>query len=216
MASMLAAHGVTLVFDIGANYGQYATMLREAGYRGRIVSFEPQAEAHRRLVSASQGDHGWIPGERVALGARNESVTMNIAGNSVSSSILRMDDCLANAFPQAVHVKSETITVVPLDEVAPKYIEENDRVFLKIDTEGFEASVLDGASRILDRVVGVQLEMAFVPLFVGQSLFEELYQRLTHLKFVPWAVLPGVTDMKSGRMFQCDGVFFRDQPSPNA
>jgi FkbM family methyltransferase len=212
MSSMLAAHGVTLVFDVGANCGQYGTMLREAGYRGRIVSFEPQAEAHRRLVDASQGDHGWIAGERIALGSRSESVTMNIAGNSVSSSILRMDDCLANAAPQAVPVKSETIEVVPLDDVAPKYIHDNDHVFLKIDTEGFEASVLDGASRILDRVVGVQLEMAFVQLFVGQSLFEELYERLIHMKFVPWAILPGFTDMKSGRMFQCDGVFFRDQP----
>jgi len=207
---MLAAHGITLVFDVGANCGQYGSMLRKAGYRGRIVSFEPQAEAHRRLVRASQHDHHWIAGERVALGARRESLTMHIAGNSVSSSILRMEDCLANAAPQAVHVKSEVITVVPLDEVAPKYIQDDDRVFLKIDTEGFEASVLDGASRTLDRVVGVQLEMALVPLFVGQARFEELYARLTQMKFVPWAILPGFTDMNSGRMFQCDGVFFRD------
>jgi len=207
---MLAAHGVTLVFDVGANCGQYGAMLREAGYRGRIVSFEPQAEAHRRLVRATQHDHHWIAGERVALGARRESVTMHIAGNGVSSSILCIDDCLANAAPQAVSVQSEAITVVPLDEIAPKYIQDDDRVFLKIDTEGFEASVLDGASRTLDRALGVQVEMALAPLFVGQARFEELYARLAHRRFVPWAILPGFTDMRSGRMFQCDGVFFRD------
>jgi len=80
--------GVDLVFDVGANTGQFATELRSVGYRGRIVSFEPLPDAHQVLSAAAARDSNWTVHSRGALGDVDGEIEMNIAGNSASSSVL--------------------------------------------------------------------------------------------------------------------------------
>ena len=79
--------GVDLVLDVGANTGQFAAKLRSAGFAGEIVSFEPLAAEHRQLVSAASRDPKWHVHERGAVGNRDGEITINVAGNSVSSSV---------------------------------------------------------------------------------------------------------------------------------
>jgi predicted xylose isomerase-like sugar epimerase len=62
LSMMLEAHRVNLVFDVGANQGQFARSLREIGYGGRIVSFEPLSEAWGKLRDAARTDFGPVPG----------------------------------------------------------------------------------------------------------------------------------------------------------
>src|SRR5581483_618078 len=52
LRSLLARHRIDLVFDVGANRGQFAQALRRLGYRGEIVSFEPLA-AHGEALRAA-------------------------------------------------------------------------------------------------------------------------------------------------------------------
>jgi FkbM family methyltransferase len=94
---VLVQHRIDLLFDVGANTGQFAMQVREQGFAGRIVSFEPLPEAHAGLVRNARGDAKWIVHERVALGAAPGDVRINVAANSVSSSILPMLDAPAAA-----------------------------------------------------------------------------------------------------------------------
>lgn len=87
---MLKAHEVNLVFDIGANAGQFAQSLRELGYRGRIVSFEPQSEAREQLERAASVDPLWEVAPKAAIGAEDGEIELNLAANSISSSLLPM------------------------------------------------------------------------------------------------------------------------------
>ena len=88
-AALIRERGVDLVLDVGANDGPFARQLREAGYRGRIVSFEPQAAAYAALRGAAAADPLWEC-RNVAVGADEGEVVLNIAANSSSSSLFEM------------------------------------------------------------------------------------------------------------------------------
>src|SRR4051812_18806557 len=108
MASLARWH-VNLVIDVGANVGQYGLRLRELGYRGRIVSFEPLSQAHEQLKRAARGDERWIIADRMAIGAENAETEIHVSGNSVSSSVLDMLDTHVTAAPGSAYVSSEKV-----------------------------------------------------------------------------------------------------------
>jgi len=70
----LKHNGIDLIFDIGANTGQFGEMIYKLGYDGKMVSFEPLTEAHAALVKRCEGVSGWTTAERCAkpsLGERH-------------------------------------------------------------------------------------------------------------------------------------------------
>lgn len=210
LAAMLAIHGVDLVFDVGANIGQFSRSLRAAGYKGRLVSFEPLSTAHAQLLRVSQGDVQWEIAPRVAVGSHEGEIDIHVAANSVSSSALEMLDSHGKAAPGSAYVGSERVRLSRLDSLAHDYMRPDTVPFIKIDTQGYEDQVLTGATNLLDRVSGLQLELSFVALYEGQQLFDPLVERLRALGFSIWAIWPGICDPRSGRMLQVDAVFFRN------
>ena len=210
LSLMLANHGVNLVLDVGANTGQFAQSLRQAGYTKELVSFEPLSSAHSQLQQASRSDPLWEIAPRAAIGDFEGEVEMHIAGNSVSSSVLEMLDSHETAAPNSAYVGIERAPVSPLDTVAKKYLKVETIPFIKIDTQGYEDQVLDGATELLLKTRGLQLELSLVPLYEGQKLFDDLIKRIQALGFSIWAIWPGFCDPRSGRMLQVDVTFFRD------
>ncbi len=55
LVQQLQVHDVDVVFDIGANIGQFAQNLRNSGFEGRIVSFEAATAAYGELLSRAIG-----------------------------------------------------------------------------------------------------------------------------------------------------------------
>lgn len=202
-------HHVDLVLDVGANIGLYASELREAGYTGKIVSFEPLSGAYAALVNASRDDPSWTVANRMAIGNFDGEIEVNIAGNSTSSSVLGMLDSHTSAAPSSVYVGSELVPIRKLDTLEKDYMENANSIFLKIDVQGFEKQVLEGASALFPRIKGLQLELSLVPLYEGQALYKEIIEQMALLGFEIYAIYPGFSDMKTGRMLQMDGVFFR-------
>lgn len=212
LARLMAAlrhFNVDLVIDIGANEGQFAKELRAGGYSGRIVSFEPLLDAHGRILQESNSDSAWHVHQRCALGDRLGEIDLNISGNSVSSSILPMLTSHSSAAPESAYLGHESVPLITLDSVAPPYLEGAQAPFLKIDTQGYEWHVLDGARATLPKVRGIQMELSLVPLYEGQRLWRECIDRLEAEGFVLWALQPVFFDPATGRTLQWDGLFFR-------
>lgn len=209
LGRMLGAERIDLVIDVGANSGQYGRALRASGYNGRILSFEPLSSARLGLETVSRRDDKWSIAERVAIGDYDGVVMINIAGNSTSSSILDMLDSHRRAAPYAPYVGSEEVPVRRLDSVQHPFLDKSTRPFLKIDTQGYESRVLTGATDLLNRVKGVQVELSLRPLYEGQVLWRGVIDSLEASGFELWGLVPGFLDPETGRMLQCDGIFLR-------
>jgi FkbM family methyltransferase len=205
---LLERHGIDVVFDVGANIGQYALELRQLGYRGRIVSFEPLSQAFAALRRASAGDRAWEV-ERIGLGDRAGSARLHVAGNSVSSSLLPMLDAHVRSAPASAYVGSEEITVDTLAGASARHLRRDERLFVKIDAQGYEKRILDGAGAALARVVGLQLEMSIVPLYEGETLLASMLAELEARGYTLMSLEPGYGDPESGQLLQVDGIFFR-------
>jgi len=203
-------HDCRSFIDIGANEGQFALALIDAGYYGEIVSIEPQSEAHRKLSLAAAAHNLWRVAPRMCMGARNGTTVINIAANSVSSSILPVLDASTSANPDTRYVGVEEVPIYRLDDwfleagYAPSV-----SLALKLDVQGYESHVLEGATALLSRVRVVILEMSLVPLYDGAAGFSELYRWLEDRGFVSAGIFSGFTDRRSSRMLQVDAVFER-------
>ena len=210
MQRLLAYHNIDLVFDVGANIGQYAKLLRELGYSGRIVSFEPLSSAYSQLKAVSKKEPLWEIAPQTAIGNQEGEIVINIAGNSYSSSALPMLDAHLESAPESAYSGSETVKLSRLDTIAKDYIKsETKSIFLKIDVQGLEKQVLEGATAILPLVKGIKLELSLVPLYEGQVLFKEMIDIVEKLGYELYGIEPGFTAEKTGRMLQMDGIFFK-------
>jgi FkbM family methyltransferase len=209
LAAMLSHHKVDIVLDIGANVGQFAWALRRAGYCGNIVSFEPLSDAHAALLEASRRDALWEIAPRTAIGENEGEIEIHISGNSVSSSILGMLDSHVSAAPTSNYVGTETAPICTIDSITGTYCPAEKCVFMKIDSQGYEPQILDGASELLQKALGVQMELSLVPLYEDQQLSDVLIERMHALGFTTWAIWPALFDPETGRMLQADITFFR-------
>jgi FkbM family methyltransferase len=201
---------VDVILDVGANIGQYAKGLRQQGYHGQIVSFEPLSDAHAKLSAAAEADPLWDVVERCALGAEEGSAKINIAGNSASSSLLPMLDRHRDAAPHSAYLGSEDCPVTTLDAVIDRTFSDASCIFgLKMDTQGYEAQVLAGLVRHLDKIRVIQCEMSLAPLYGGGPTIQELCKLLAQLGFRCVALGPEFEDPATGELLQVDGVFVK-------
>jgi FkbM family methyltransferase len=206
--ALIDAERVDVVIDVGANTGQYAEQLRAHGYRGRIVSFEPLSAAFSVLAEAAASADGWVC-RRLALGAVDGHVPINVAANSQSSSLLAILDRHTSALRGSSTVATEDVPVARLDSVAASHVTPSERLMLKLDVQGFEDRVLEGASRTLERVRVVECELSLVPLYEGQALITDLLQSLAATGFVLVELFDGFRDESTDELLQVEGFFVR-------
>ena len=203
---LLAHHGINVVLDVGANQGQYATELRRQDYRGRIVSFEPQPDVFALLQQRARGDEQWQT-VNIGLGDQDTELEMNIFAVSDYGSLLQP---LAGATTPPI-VARRRVPVRRLDASWKDYCRPGEKVFLKLDVQGYEKKVLEGAAGCLDQIVGIQMEMSMSsPLYVGQPGWEEMVQFMRSKGFILWKVEKGTWDPQTGRETELDGIFFRE------
>ncbi len=208
MATMLDARRVDLILDVGANVGQFAEKIFEAGYEKRIVSYEPLSRPYGILTEKSRTNPNWDV-ERLCIGDSTGEVELMISHNEIASSILGTTPVLSEFQPEFEYVGSEKVEVTTLDAAASSVITSAEKPFLKVDVQGFEEQVLRGAEETLARCVGLQIELSFLELYDGQMLFSEMLRGLEQKGFTPYRFYPAWIDVRDGRWLQADGLFFR-------
>lgn len=158
---------IDCVLDVGANRGQFARELRGIGYKGRLISFEPIASEFSVLEKEFEDDPKWR-GYQIALGSKLESMSITIPKLTVMSSLLETEVAEKGT-------RKETVEVKRLDDVLPALVTEFgvSRIFLKMDTQGYDLEVFKGASGCTDMIQGIQSELSVQPIYKNMPHYLE-------------------------------------------
>jgi FkbM family methyltransferase len=213
------------VIDAGARHGA-AEFWELYGDQVEVVAFEPDVDECRRLT---QNDHS--PGRRYipsGLGATDAEMTLNVASLQESSSLLPNNEPLLARFAigdRLAHVDAATVHVTAVDTFAEReglsYVD-----FMKIDVEGAELLVLQGAEGMLSTsVLGVSVEVWFQEEHLGRPLFADIDRYLREFGFAlfdlrnvtRWRRRTDATSeltsaVGSGQLMYGDALFFKDLP----
>lgn len=206
---ILDSYQIDTVLDIGANSGQFAQELRgDIGYTHRILSFEPLSAAFKLLKANAKDDPAWEV-FNCAIGDTEEKREINIAGNSYSSSLLEMLPSHLKSAPNSKFIGKEVIDIKTLDSLFDDLCKTVKNVYMKIDTQGYEIKVLEGAENSLSHIDTVQMEMSLVPLYDGELLFNEMCILMGKKGYTLVGIENGFSDPASGQLLQVDGIFHR-------
>lgn len=202
---------IDCILDVGANTGQYATLLRkDVGFTGTIISFEPNPEIFAGLATRAARDPHWQV-QNIALTDYDGTASFHIMAADQFSSLNAPSDGLEPIFAERNRVeKNVTVACRRLDGLMGELdsLKTSRAMLLKLDTQGHDAAVCAGAGAALSHFVGVQTELAVRPLYAGGVGYREMIAALEEFGFAPSAMFPN-TKGHFPLLVEMDGLFVR-------
>lgn len=207
--------GVDVVIDGGANVGQYAKKLRAEGYAGHIISFEPVPSYFEKLERAAAGDDKWTV-HQMALGAEDGSVPMHV--QRVYSSLLEATE-FGRSYSKSMNEFSGDepieVPVRRLDGVWDNILDPlykrgitSPRVYLKLDTQGFDLEAFAGLGERSRNVVAMQSEVNLIPIYEAMPRMPEAIATYEADGFEISGLYPVIRN-GDGRVIEYDCVMIR-------
>jgi FkbM family methyltransferase len=187
LAGFLKSRDVDTVVDVGANVGQFAQSLRLRDYKGSIISFEPIQAEFEWLEKVAMADKSWRV-YNLGLSDASRSASINVSEKSVFSSLHAVDQAALDYDSMARVIRTEVIALKRIDELIEQIGGNN--LFLKIDVQGHERAVLEGATGLLHKIVGVQLELPMIRLYQSTWRLSEALDYMESLGFEPSQIAP--------------------------
>lgn len=195
------------VFDIGANNGQFAKDIHEKLPEARIYSFEPLKDCYDDLVKNMRGVKNFTA-FNFALGATNGVQEIYRSSFSPSSSLRPMETLHKELYPKSAKETIEKIHIKQLDDILNE-IKIEKPLLIKIDVQGYEDKVIEGASNALSFATMVLSETSFEPLYQGQPLFGEIHDQLKKLGFAYRGSREQHWNKKTGELLYEDSIFLK-------
>ena len=211
LAKLFKRLDIRCVIDVGAHQGGYGHFLRtDVGYSGLIISFEPAPANLSALRKRAKADGNWVV-LGMALGDENRRREMNVMKASNFNSFLEPTDAVVSDFRMYNAVDHrEMVEMNTLDSLFDRISGECgiERPYLKVDTQGYDLRVLQGARSVLGTFLGVQVEASVKPLYVGAVPFTEVFAFLEARGFEMTGTFPVARDEKL-RLVEFDLVMAR-------
>ncbi|WP_435229121.1 FkbM family methyltransferase [Streptomyces sp. Tue6028] len=216
VTALLDRYEVNCVFDVGANAGQYGRQLRRLGYTGRIVSFEPTAEAFAKLSEAAEEDPDWWV-YQVGLGREDATRSIHVGWNTMNS-LLPPSDYGKDRYKRFARTRTEEIEIRRLDGMMDKALAGlgDPRPYLKMDTQGYDLEVFAGAGDRAGEFVGMQSEVATLRLYEGSPRMGEAIAVYEGSGFEITGMYPVSREAATGRVVEFDCVMVRAAAVPDA
>lgn len=216
MSWLLRQLDINCVLDVGANVGQYAQRLRRGGYDGRIVSFEPVPAIAEKLREAAEGDPEWRVFE-CALGDADEETEINVRPGSMSS-LLPSSDFGKSWHDRLREGEAQKISVRRLEGLFDEAVGgiADPRVYLKLDTQGYDMQAFAGAGDRLKEIAGMQSEVACVPIYDGMPRLPDQIAAYEAAGFEITGMFPVTRHRATLRVIEFDVTMVRADAVANA
>ncbi len=207
LISVFRDYEIDTVIDVGANAGQFGASLRNLGFSGEIHSFEPVNEVYDALLAATKNDSRWTA-YNVALGAAPGKDIINVCRGSVFSSILSANN-YGKTWELMEVAHQQEIIISTIDEfIAQLPAAKSKRLFLKMDTQGYDLKVFEGAKKSYDHIRGLMTELSLIPLYEGMPNYLEALSIYNEQGFSVSGIYP-VTRRKDLALNEMDCVLVK-------
>ena len=206
LIKFLRNENIDTIFDIGANTGQYASVLRRFGYQGKIISFEP-LKKEKDILDVNMAEDENFESYNYAIGKKNTDGKINYSLNSVSSSILRTHPRNIETDRGTFSKKKNRIKIKKLVNFKKK-IKKN-TTMLKLDTQGFEHEILFSAKNLLNKFKLIQLELSFRQMYHLEKNWLKTLNLLQKKGFYVIDIFHGLRHKKNFELMESDFILKR-------
>lgn len=201
----LTEYSIQTILDIGANNGQSTKKLHKLFPKANIYAFEPVDTAFSKLKRFADGCSN-VRAYNLAVGDENTTIKFNKHPYfTLSSSVLKTTDSCVESYPILAFQEVLEVSQVTLDYIIPT-LNIKEEILIKIDVQGYEYKVLEGAINFLDSVLACIVEVSMMPVYENQASFDMIYRLLVSKGFC----FVGMIDqakMPSGVVEYFDAVF---------
>jgi FkbM family methyltransferase len=200
---------IDCVLDVGANHGRFGDQLRDIGYKGWIVSFEPVYGPFKELSIRAAARPPWRVFQ-YALGSENGQAEIILNENDELTSFLPPIDS-TKTIPRNRVIGKQSVEVRRLDTIFDECMAGIDarNIYLKIDTQGYDMEVLRGAEGVLPQIKGAQTEVSFIPIYDGMPHYIESIREFEARGFRVVDIMPVSRDDGELLMVEMDCILAR-------
>lgn len=170
LRAVMSEAAVDLVIDVGAHWGSFVQAVRRLGYDGDVECIEPVASSFEQLRRVVAGDRRCRT-HQLALGRRSGELEIFLHPDQPwLNSALSLNDFGQGHFA-AGDASSEHVPVERLDDFVDRLGLDvaRRRVLLKVDTQGLDFDVLEGAAETLGHVVVLQVEVSAKAIYESEG-----------------------------------------------
>jgi len=187
--SVLPNGGLVTLYDVGAA-GDIESRWKVFSPHLNYVGFEPDERSFKDLLNkaSSNNCHSYNILQYALWDSKTE-LELNLCAKPQVSSVYSPKLEFLKNFPQVERfdvVSTEAFSVVPMDD-----LDLTNPDFIKLDIQGGELNALEGADKLLNDVLGLEVEVEFVELYTNQPLFGNVCEFLSKkgFEFIDFASL---------------------------
>lgn len=169
-----------LIFDVGANVGDYSALIRKFHPQALLHCFEPNPVTFSKLKK-NLGTEKFL--NNVGVSEHSGELELFFQKDNETSVQASLDKEILKNISGSANITSVKVQVVTLDEYCTaNAISKID--FLKIDTEGFELEALKGAAKLISekKIACIQFEFNEVNI-VKRRFIKDFYDQLPLFEF---------------------------------